>query len=130
MKKYLIVDDEKDTKSLFDQRFRKEVAAKEAELFYSQTAEEALSYLAETHEPHIILSDINMPGMNGLIFLKIVKEKYPQHKVIMITAYADEFNIETAKKEGADGFINKPIDFMKLKEFLSVSICKSIEAGS
>lgn len=119
MKKYLIVDDERDTKLLFDQRFRKEVAAKEAVLFYSQSGEEALTYLKNALDPHIILSDINMPGMNGLIFLKIVKEKYPQHKVIMITAYADEFNIETAKKEGADGFINKPIDFMKLKEYLN-----------
>ncbi len=118
MKKYLVVDDEKDTQLLFDQRFRKEVASKEVELIYSQSGEDALHYLAKTADPHIILSDINMPGMNGLIFLKIVKEKYPQHKIIMITAYADEFNIETAKREGADGFINKPIDFTKLREFL------------
>lgn len=118
MKKYLVVDDEKDTQLLFDQRFRKEVAAKELELIYSQSGEEALLYLAMASDPHVILSDINMPGMNGLIFLKTVKEKYPQHKIIMITAYADEFNIETAKKEGADGFINKPIDFNKLRECL------------
>lgn len=119
MKKYLVVDDEKDTQLLFDQRFRKEVASKEVELIYAQSGEEALLILGREKGPVTILSDINMPGMNGLIFLKIVKEKYPQHKIIMITAYADEFNIETAKREGADGFINKPIDFVKLKECLT-----------
>jgi YesN/AraC family two-component response regulator len=63
-----------------------------------------------------VLSDINMPGINGLELLKAVKEKYPQIRVSMITAYGDEQNFETAMSTGAEHYFTKPIDFVQIKK--------------
>ncbi|MEC4817151.1 MAG: response regulator, partial [Scytonema sp. PMC 1069.18] len=64
----------------------------------------------------LILADINMPGMNGLELLKIIKARFPDLKVFIITAYDDDNNYRTAKNYGADDYITKPIEFNKLKE--------------
>ena len=64
----------------------------------------------------LILPDINMPGMNGLELLKIIKDKTPRQKVFMITAYSDEHNYKTAVEYGADDYLTKPLDFSGLKE--------------
>jgi two-component system, chemotaxis family, chemotaxis protein CheY len=115
----LIVDDEKDIQALFEQRFRKEIKNNELELAFAYSAEEALRYLAEKEQHAIlILSDINMPGMSGLDLLAKIKQKYsqPPPMVMMITAYGDEENYNTAMKLGADDFLTKPLDFNQLKE--------------
>ena len=62
-----------------------------------------------------ILSDINMPGITGLDLLKAVKEKYPNIRVSMITAYGDEHNFKTAMSTGAEHYFTKPIDFDAVK---------------
>ena len=64
----------------------------------------------------LVLSDINMPGMNGLELLKIIKEKEPTQQVFMITAYSDSNNYQTALEYGADDYLTQPIDFKNLKE--------------
>ncbi len=115
----LIVDDEKDIQTLFEQRFRKEIKNNELELAFAYSGEEALKYLDEKEQNAIlILSDINMPGMSGLDLLSNIKQKYhrPPPLVMMITAYGDEENYNTAMKLGADDFLTKPLDFNKLKE--------------
>jgi two-component system chemotaxis response regulator CheY len=119
--KILVVDDEFDVKSLFEQRFRKELKNGDIELHFSFSGEEAIDYLSFHHqEAVLILSDINMPGMSGLELLRIIKEKYemPPRVVMMITAYGDDGNYNEAMKLGADDFLTKPIDFIKLKEKL------------
>jgi two-component system, chemotaxis family, chemotaxis protein CheY len=110
--KILVVDDEKDVQVLFEQRFRKEIRNKEMEF--------ALKYLNELHEAVLILSDINMPGMSGLELLRHIKEKHhePPPVVMMITAYGDADNYNTAMKLGADDFLTKPLEFSLLKEKL------------
>ncbi|MDP2238355.1 MAG: response regulator [Bacteroidales bacterium] len=115
----LIVDDEKDIQTLFEQRFRKEIKNNELELAFAYSGEEALKYLDEKEQNAIlILSDINMPGMSGLDLLSNIKQKYhrPPPLVMMITAYGDEENYNTAMKLGADDFLTKPLDFNQLKE--------------
>jgi CheY-like chemotaxis protein len=119
--KILVVDDEKDVQMLFEQRFRKEVRTGELEFVFAFSGEEALSYLNQhRHEAVLILSDINMPGMSGLELLEHIKHKYhtPPPVVMMITAYGDAENYNTAKKLGADDFLTKPVDFTLLKEKL------------
>ena len=64
----------------------------------------------------MILSDINMPGMNGLELLRVIKEKYPGLTVFMVTAYGDEQSQQTARDYGASGFLNKPVNFDQLKQ--------------
>jgi CheY-like chemotaxis protein len=119
--KILVVDDEKDMQTLFEQRFRKEIRDHEMDFAFANSGEEALGYLSNhVHEAVLILSDINMPGMSGLELLKEIKEKYdhPPPIVMMITAYGDPENYNQAIKLGADDFLTKPIDFPALKEKL------------
>lgn len=119
--KFLVVDDEKDIKTLFEQRFRKEIRDKLMHFAFAFSGEEALKYLNQhEHEAVLILSDINMPGMSGLELLEKIKAKSlkPPPVVMMITAYGDEGNFNTAKQLGADDFLTKPVDFTLLKEKL------------
>ncbi|MCC5610686.1 response regulator [Nostoc sp. CHAB 5834] len=114
----IVVDDEQDCQLLFKQQFRREIKNNQVQLYFAFSAEEALHYLKYqlTDYIPIILADINMPGMNGLEMLKIIKTTFPNLKVFMITAYDDENNYLTAVKYGADAYITKPIEFNKLKE--------------
>ena len=119
--KVLVVDDEKDVQVLFEQRFRKEMRNGEMQFVFAFSGEEALVYLNKfDHEAVLILSDINMPGMSGLELLRLIKEKHhePPPVVMMITAYGDADNYNTAMKLGADDFLTKPVDFSSLKEKL------------
>ena len=119
--KILVVDDEKDMQTLFEQRFRKEIKSGEMELVFAFSGEEALQFMnLHEHEAVLILSDINMPGMSGLELLQHIKEKYekPPPIVMMITAYGDDENYNHAMKLGADDFLTKPVDFNALKEKL------------
>ena len=119
--KILVVDDEKDVQVLFEQRFRKEIKTQEMNFVFAYSGEEAIKYLdGHNHEAVLILSDINMPGMSGLDLLKLIKEKHhvPPPVVMMITAYGDAENYNTAMKLGADDFLTKPLEFNILKEKL------------
>jgi len=117
----LVVDDETDVKTLFEQRFRKEIKNGELDFAFAFSGEEALTYLeGNNHKAVLILSDINMPGMSGLELLKRIKQKYnePPPLVMMITAYGDDENRASAEELGADDFLTKPLDFTDLKERL------------
>ena len=120
--KILVVDDEKDVQVLFQQRFRKEIKSEMLEFVFAFSGEEALQTLkAMRQEAVLILSDINMPGMSGLELLEHIKENYPAPPpvVMMITAYGDDENRQTAKRLGADEFLTKPLDFILLKDKLN-----------
>jgi len=119
--KILVVDDEHDVKLLFQQRFRREIRNKELDFAFAFSGEEALSYMDKhNHEAVLILSDINMPGMSGLELLEQIKKNFlkPPPVVMMITAYGDKENYDTAMKLGADDFLTKPVEFGILKEKL------------
>jgi CheY-like chemotaxis protein len=123
--KVLVVDDEMDVQTLFEQRFRKEIKSQEMEFAFAFSGEDALVYLtAHAHEAVLILSDINMPGMTGLELLDHIKQKYhkPPPVVMMITAYGDIENFNLAKRLGADDFLTKPVDFITLKEKLKARV--------
>ena len=92
---------------------------------FANSGEEALNYIyVHKHEIDFILSDINMPGMTGIELLKKIKQLYsiPPPVVMMITAYGDEANYNTAIKLGADDFLTKPVDFNLLKELITNKI--------
>jgi CheY-like chemotaxis protein len=123
--KILVVDDEKDVKTLFLQRFRKEIRKGLIDFEFAFSGEEAVETLENLkHETVLILSDINMSGMSGLDLLKKIKREFddppPTPVVMMITAYGDEENFNTAKELGADDFLTKPLDFNALKEKLNL----------
>ena len=119
--KILVIDDEPDVSLLFQQKFKKEIREGHVEFTYAFSAEEALEHLeaSEGKGYVLILSDINMPGMSGLELLKILKSKFPDAYVYMITAYNDPENYNRAMSIGANGYLTKPLDFNGLKNQLA-----------
>ena len=115
----LIVDDEPDVAELFRQRFRREARQGTYVLHFAASGEEALDRLPEVRpELIVILSDINMPGMDGLALLRELKLRRPDLPVMMVTAYGDEERRKYAAEFGAVDFLTKPVDFEALKENL------------
>jgi CheY-like chemotaxis protein len=115
----LIVDDEPDIADLFRQRFRREVRQEQYVLHFAGSGEEALRRLAEIHpELIVILSDINMPGMDGLELLGEIRRLRPDLPVLMVTAYGDDDRKRRADELGAAAFLAKPVDFEQLKQHL------------
>ena len=120
--KILVVDDEQDMQTLFLQSFRKEIREGIFEFSFKFSGEEALEFIKDhQQEAILILSDINMPKMNGLELLRLVRLESPTPPpiIMMITAYGDKENYQLAMRLGADDFLNKPLDFKFLKEKLT-----------
>ena len=113
----LVVDDEPDIADLFRQRFRRETRQGTYVLHFAASGEEALERLDGEIKPHliVILSDINMPGMDGLELLRTVKTRRPELPVMMVTAYGDDERRRRAAEFGAMEFVTKPVDFDLLK---------------
>ncbi len=117
MKKILVVDDERDIQLLFQQKFRKEIKSGELAFDFVFSGEAAVEYLSQGGlDIILILSDVNMPGMSGLMLLQHIKAHRPTLKVMMITAYGDEQNYKQAMSYGADDFLTKPLDFSDLRD--------------
>ena len=118
----LIVDDEPDVADLFRQRFRRETQQGTYVLHFAVSGEEALHRLTGEIKPQliVILSDINMPGMDGLELLRVVKERRPELPVMMVTAYGDDERRRRAAGYGAAEFVTKPVDFDLLKTRLQL----------
>ena len=116
----LVVDDEPDVALLFRQQFRREIRDGTYVMHVANSGEMALEQLGGGIEPTliVILSDINMPGMDGLQLLAEVKQRYPNFPVMMVTAYGDEERRQRASELGAAEFITKPVDFDALKVHL------------
>ena len=113
----LVVDDEPDVAELFRQRFRRETRQGTYVLHFAASGEEALNTLTNGVRPEliVILSDINMPGMDGLTLLREIKTRRPDLPVMMVIAYGDYERRRLAREYGAAEFITKPVDFDLLK---------------
>jgi len=122
--KIMVVDDEVDLEPLVRQKFRKQIREGYYNFVFAHNGLEALTKLIEYPEIGIILSDINMPEMDGLTLLMKLKElKNPGLKTVVVSAYGDMDNIRTAMNRGAYDFITKPINF----EDLEITINKTME---
>jgi CheY-like chemotaxis protein len=116
----LIVDDETDIPELFKQYFRGKVQQRGVVLRFATDGAEAMAELAviPTGETIVILSDINMPGMDGFELLSRIKQRWPQVPVVMISAYGDADKRQRVAALGASGLLSKPLDFGALKTLL------------
>jgi len=114
MAKILVVDDEADLELLVKQKFRRKIRENIYEFIFAQNGEEALVKVKEHPDLDIILSDINMPVMDGLTLLSRLPEANPMIKTVVVSAYGDMQNIRTAMNRGAFDFICKPVDFEDL----------------
>jgi len=117
MKLILVVDDEADVEVLFRQHFRRELKSGAFRMEFAQHADAALTVIDGIADATLILilSDINMPGMNGLDLLSEARRRRPDVPVIMITAYGDGETRRKAMEGGAEGLLTKPIDFDVLR---------------
>ena len=113
--KILVVDDEPDLEILVRQKFRRRIRRGEFEFTFAQNGIEALERLAENPALEMILSDINMPRLDGLSLLNALGEVNPEIRAVMVSAYGDMDNIRTAMNRGAFDFVTKPIDFEDLE---------------
>ena len=121
--KILSVDDELDLELLLTQYFRRKIRKGEYEFYFAHNGIEALQKMLEHPDIDIVLSDINMPEMDGLTLLKKLNDRHnPALKVIMVSAYGEMSNIRTAMNNGAFDFAMKPIDL----DDLQVTIDKAI----
>lgn len=115
MTKILVVDDEEDLKVLIKQRFRQKIREHEYDFIFAENGRHALEQLTEHPDTDLLLSDINMPEMDGLTLLTKLHEQNSLLKSVIVSAYGDMENIRTAMNRGAFDFITKPIDFKDLE---------------
>lgn len=115
MTKILVVDDEADLEILIKQKFRKKIREREYDFLFAANGKIALELLQEHTDVDVILSDINMPVMDGLTLLTHISELNSILKAVVVSAYGDMDNIRTAMNRGAFDFITKPVNFLDLE---------------
>src|SRR4051812_18205281 len=129
--KVLIVDDEPDLEILIRQRFRRKIKDGEFEFVFAHDGQEALNKLNEDASLDVVMSDINMPVMDGLTLLSRLTDINRVLKTVIVSAYGDMQNIRTAMNRGAYDFLVKPIDFADFEITLNKTIeeLQSIKKG-
>jgi adenylate cyclase len=115
MAKILVVDDEADLEVLIKQKFRQKIRQNEYEFIFAINGRHALEQLDEHHDVDVVLSDINMPEMDGLTLLSKLNERNALLKSVIVSAYGDMDNIRTAMNRGAFDFVTKPVNFSDLE---------------
>jgi sigma-B regulation protein RsbU (phosphoserine phosphatase) len=120
--KILVVDDEPQLERLIKQRFRKKIKNQEYEFIFSQNGPQALEILKQNGGIDIVLTDINMPKMDGLTFLTKLDDMSTTLKAVMVSAYGDMKNIRSAMNRGAYDFVTKPIDFEDLETTINKAL--------
>src|SRR5499427_1626045 len=120
--KVLIVDDEPDLEVLIKQKFRKRIKEGEFDFVFARDGQEALTKLKEDPTLDIVMSDINMPVMDGLTLLSRLTDVNRILKAVVVSAYGDMQNIRTAMNRGAYDFLVKPIDFGDFETTLNKTI--------
>jgi adenylate cyclase len=123
MTKILVADDEQDLEVLIKQKFRQEIREQKFSFIFAINGNDALDKIQEHPDVDIVLSDINMPVMDGLTLLSRLSESNPLIKAVIVSAYGDMQNIRTAMNRGAFDFVTKPINF----EDLTLTIQKTID---
>ena len=122
MAKILVVDDEPDLEILLRQKFRRKIRSGALTLIFAQNGVEALEQLKAHDDVDMVLSDINMPQMDGLTLLHQLNELNRDLRAVIVTAYGDMKNIRTAMNRGAFDFITKPIDFSDLETTIAKTL--------
>lgn len=122
MTKILVADDEADLETLIRQKFRQKIREHIYEFIFAANGNEALDKIKQNPDIDIVLSDINMPEMDGLTLLSKLSESSPLIKAVMVSAYGDMDNIRTAMNRGAFDFVTKPVNFDDLETTMEKTI--------
>lgn len=122
MAKILVADDEADLELLIRQKFRRQIREAKFEFVFALNGVQALEVLQQHPDTELLLTDINMPEMDGLSLLEKIKENTPMLQSVIVSAYGDMQNIRTAMNRGAFDFVTKPVNF----EDLEITIEKTL----
>lgn len=122
MTKILVADDEPDLEILIRQKFRQKIREHQYEFVFASNGKDALEKIQQNPDVSVVLSDINMPEMDGLTLLTKLNETSPLMQTVMVSAYGDMNNIRIAMNNGAFDFVTKPVNF----EDLELTIEKTI----
>jgi adenylate cyclase len=122
MHRILVVDDEPDLETLVQQRFRRQVRDGAFDFLFAHDGVEALALLEDNRDVDVVVTDINMPRMDGLTLLRKLQENEAKLSTIIVSAYGDMANIRNAMNGGAFDFITKPIDFSDLEATIAKTI--------
>jgi adenylate cyclase len=123
MAKILVADDEVDLEVLIKQKFRKQIRESKYEFLFALNGVEAIERIKENPDIDMILTDINMPEMDGLTLIQKIREMDPILQTVIVSAYGDMENIRTAMNRGAYDFITKPVNF----EDLEITMTKTLD---
>ena len=118
----LIVGDEPDLEPLILRRMRRKIRSGQYSFLFAQNGVQALEVLTEHPDIDIVISDINMPEMDGLTLLEQIRKVDPNIRAIIVSAYGDMGNIRTAMRRGAVDFITKPIEFDDFEETIERTV--------
>src|SRR6187549_1642153 len=122
MTKILVADDEVDLETLIRQKFRQKIREHKYEFVFAINGNDALNKIQQNPDIDIVLSDINMPEMDGLTLLSKLKDVSPLIKSVIVSAYGDMDNIRIAMNRGAFDFLCKPVNFGDLELTLQKTI--------
>jgi adenylate cyclase len=123
MTKILVADDEADLETLIRQKFRQKIREQQYEFVFAINGKDALEKIQQHPDIAVVLSDINMPEMDGLTLLSRLSDEAPLTKTVIVSAYGDMDNIRTAMNRGAFDFVTKPVNF----EDLDLTVQKTIK---
>jgi adenylate cyclase len=118
----LFVDDEPDLEALVLQKFRHKIRDGVVTLLFARDGIEALATLKANDDIGLVVTDINMPRMDGLSLLQKLQESEEMVSTIIVSAYGDMANIRTAMNRGAFDFVTKPIDFVDLETTIAKTL--------
>ena len=122
VRKVLVVDDEPDVEPMFRQRMRREVRAGMYEFLFALSGRQALDVLEENPDIRLVITDLNMPEMNGWELLDALGDQWPDLPSMVMSAYGDQDNLQRAEQSGAQDFVVKPVDFQELRGKVAASL--------
>ena len=121
-RKVLVVDDEPDVEPMFRQQMRREVRAGLYEFLFATSGRHALEVLEEHPDVRLVITDLNMPEMNGWELLDALGETWPEMPSMVVSAYGNDENMRRAEERGAQSFVVKPVNFRELRGKVAESL--------
>ena len=117
--KILVVDDEADVEAMFPQRMHRDIRSGRYEFVFARSGVHALEVLAEHPDVCLVITDLNMPEMDGLTLLDCLTEAWPSVPSLVVSAYDDPGRMSAARERGSSGFVVKPVDFDLLRSAMA-----------
>ncbi len=120
--KILVVDDEPDVEAMFRQRMRRDIRSGRYRFVFAHSGVHALEVLSEHPDVGLVITDLNMPEMDGLTLLDCLSEAWPGVPSLVVSAYGDPGRMSAARERGSSGFVVKPVDFTELRSAMADSL--------